>query len=150
MPRRPWPLEALQVHFPCEIKRTHTWENQLGPAPVAKKGDGLGRELTGIHAQIRSDSQGWGACLHVTPPRLEKADAKETSLISPAWKPVMSSEQNSKRAHLLVSPKLERAESQERCLGANLLACWQHRRKSEPWRKPSALCLRAEKAGECH
>lgn len=88
----------------------------------------------------------------MTPPQLEKADAKETLLISPAWKPVMSSEQNSKRAHLLVSPKLERAESQERCLGANLLACLQHRRKSEPWRKPGVLCLclRAEKAGECH
>lgn len=86
----------------------------------------------------------------LTPLWLEKADAKETLLISPAWKPVMSSEQNSKRAHLLVSPKLERDESQERCLGANLLACRQRRRKPEPWRKPCVLCLRAEKAGECH
>lgn len=30
----------------------------------------------------------------MTPPQLEKADAKETLLISPAWKPVMNSEQN--------------------------------------------------------
>lgn len=80
----------------------------------------------------------------MTPPLLENADAKETLLISPAWKPIMSSEQNSKRAHLLVSPKLERAESQERCLGANLLSCLQHKRKSKPRRKPGARCLRAE------
>lgn len=150
MPRRRWPLEAQQVHFPCERKGTCSREDQLGLAQAAKEGDGSGGELTGICAQIRSDSQGWGACLPVTAPRLEKADAKETLLISPAWKPVMSSEQNSKRAHLLVSPKLERAEIQERCLGTNLLACLQHKRKSEPWRKVGALCPRAEKAGEGH
>lgn len=85
----------------------------------------------------------------MTSPWLEKADAKETLLISPAWKPVMNSEQNSKRAHLLVSSKLERAGSQERCLGANLLACLQHRRKPELMRKPRVFCLKAEKAGEC-
>lgn len=125
-----------------------------GPAGAGisgKGGDSLGSKLTGICDQITSDSQSWGASLHATP-LLEKADAKEALLISPAWKRVMSSERNSKRAHLLVSPKLERAESQERCLGANLLACLHSTGflLSEPWRKAVELCLRAEKAGKCH
>lgn len=115
------------------------------------EGDGLGSELTGTCAQTQTDSQGWKASLQAAPPQLEKADAKETLLIFPAWKPVMSSEQeNSKRAHLLVCPKLERAESQERCLGANLLACLWHRKKFQPRRKPGVFCLRAGKAGKCH